>query len=190
MHFSGDLGCDLLPFSNYSSPRMKWLFTGWLQFHLCVLQEEGQSQKCPFNFSNSKDRREPQHNYSQRVWDSTEKVLQVHWGHKELNSRNHLILSAAFYPQHWPFNSPEPFRCISRADYCCSRQVICRHAGDLLGSCLLLLLSDPAPFFAFQFPEHPLCTKKRSVLLLLLSQQLLTESQQYKRQQTQRQPLF
>lgn len=100
---------------------------------------EGQRQKRPFNFSNSKGRSEPQHNYSQRIWESTKKVLKVHWGHKELNSRNHLILSAAFYPQHWAFNSPEPFRCISRAGYCCSRQAICRHTGDLLGSCLLLL---------------------------------------------------
>lgn len=166
---------------------MKWLFIGWLQFHLRVPQEEGQRQKCPFNFSNSKDRSEPQHNYSQRI--SAEKVLQVHWGHKELNSRNNVILSAAFYPQHWAFNSPEPFRWISRAGYCCSRQAICRHPGDLLGSCLLLLW-DPASFFAFQFPEHLLWAKKCSTLLLLLSQQLLTESQQYKRQQTQRQPLF
>lgn len=80
---------------------------------------------------------------------TTKKVSQVHWGCMKLNGRRCLILSAAFYPEHRAFNSPETFRCSFIVSWCCSTggrfadmQVICWGAASVLGPCSFLCLSE------------------------------------------------
>lgn len=81
---------------------------------------------------------------------TTKKVSPVRWGCKKLSGRRCLILSAAFYPEHWAFNRPETFRCSFIVSWCCSTgkrfadmQVICWGAASVLGPCSFLCLSEP-----------------------------------------------
>lgn len=132
------------------------------------------SKTVPFSYS--KDWSEPQCKKLQRIPKSPKKkASQVHWCHEKLKSRICFTLSAAFYPEHWAFNSPETFRCIFIVSQCCSTggwfadmQVIC------LGAAWTLFL----PFSSQTIAD------KHAGLGCWLSQ--LAESERYMKQQTQR----